>query len=290
MVRVSVGLPIHHRTTAAEIIGWSQAVEQAGLHAVFVTDHPAPSSAWLRRGGHDTLDPFVVLSFAAAATTSLNLHFNLLVAAYRPALVTAKAIATLDSLSGGRVIVGVGVGYLEAEFAALGADYGQRAAVTDATLAALATAWTGEPFGEHATVVLPRPVQVPHPPIWIGGNSLAARRRAVAIGQGWAPMPSSSAAQALLGTPPLEDVGELARRITELHQLSADAGRTERLDVAVIPRSLSGFAAGASSAEQVRDEVGQLVAAGGTVLVANLPSAGFADSAQWLAREVVGQI
>lgn len=289
-MRVSVGLPIHHDTTAAEIIGWSQAVEQAGLHAVFVTDHPAPSSAWLRHGGHHTLDPFVALSFAAAVTTSLALHFNLLVAAYRHPLVTAKAIATLDSLSGGRVIVGVGVGYLEAEFAALGADYEQRAAVTDATVAEMITAWRGEPFGDHGTVVLPAPVQVPHPPIWVGGNSRAARRRAVAIGQGWAPMPSSPAAQALLGTPPLDDVDELAQRITELHQLAADAGRTDRLDVAVIPRSLSGFAAGESIAERARDEIGRLVAAGGTVVVANLPAAGFSEAVQWLADEVTGNL
>jgi probable F420-dependent oxidoreductase len=289
-VRVSVGLPIHHDTTAAEIIGWSQAVERAGLHAVFVTDHPAPTSVWLRRGGHHTLDPFVALSFAAANTTSLGLHFNLLVAAYRHPLVTAKAIASLDSLSGGRVIVGVGVGYLEAEFAALGAEYEQRTAVTDANLAAMITAWTGEPFGEHGTIVLPRPVQVPHPPIWIGGNSRAARRRAVAIGQGWAPMPSSAATQSLLGTPPLDDVDELARRIIELHQLSADSGRTDRLDVAVIPRSLSGFAAGEVGAEQIRDEIGRLVDAGGTVLVANLPAAGFTEAVQWLAEEVAVDI
>lgn len=289
-MRVSVGLPIHHDTTAAEISGWSQAVEQAGLHAVFVTDHPAPSSAWLRHGGHHTLDPFVALSFAAAHTTALSLHFNLLVAAYRHPLVAAKSIASLDSLSGGRVIVGVGVGYLEAEFAALGAEYERRAAVTDANLAAMITAWTGEPFGENGTVVLPPPAQVPHPPIWIGGNSRAARRRAVAFGQGWAPMPSSAAAQALLGTPPLDDVAELARRITDLHQLAADAGRTDRLDVAVIPQSLSGFAAGDAGPEQVRDEIGQLVAAGGTVLVANLPATGFAEAVQWLAQNVAAII
>jgi hypothetical protein len=72
--------------------------------------------------------------------------------------------------------------------------------------------------------------------------------------------------------------------------MSADAGRADRLDVAVIPRSLSGFAAAEAGAEQIRDEIGRLVAAGGTVLVANLPAAGFVDAVQWLANEVVGDI
>ena len=284
-MRVSVGLPIHHDTTAAQIAEWSRLVEGAGLHSVFVTDHPAPTATWLRRGGHPTLDPFVSLSFAAAATSAVRLHFNLLVASYRHPLVTAKAIATLDSLSGGRVIVGVGVGYLQGEFEAIGADHRARSAVTDSTLATMVEAWKGEPFGEQATVVLPRPAQHPHPPIWIGGNTRAAMRRAVAFGQGWAPMPSPAGAQALLGTPPLDDVAELARRIADLHQMSADAGRLDRLDVAVIPQSLSGFSSGAVDVARLRDEIGRLVAAGGTVLVANLPADGFGDAVQVLAQE-----
>jgi len=289
-VRVSVGLPVDDATTAADLARWSQTVERAGLHAVFVTDHPAPTASWLRRGGHPTLDPFVALSFAAATTTSIALHFNLLVAAYRQPLIAAKAIASLDSLSGARVIVGVGVGYLEAEFAALGVSYRDRAALTDETLAAMIAAWKGEPFGDHDTLILPRPAQRPHPAIWIGGNSLAAMRRTVAFGQGWSPMPSTAAARSVLGTPPLDDVAELGRRISRLHDMAHDAGRTDRLDVAVIPQSLSGFSHGSWQVDTLRDEIGSLRAAGGTVLVANVPASGFDEAIAMLAEETVDTI
>ena len=287
-MRVSVGLPVDDGTTAADLATWSQTVERAGLHAVFVTDHPAPTASWLRRGGHPTLDPFVALSFAAASTTSLGLHFNLLVAAYRRPLIAAKAIASLDSLSGARVIVGVG--YLEAEFEALGVSYRDRAALTDETLTAMVTAWKGEPFGDHDTLVLPRPARRPHPPIWIGGNSLAAMRRAVAFGQGWSPMPSSAAARSVLGTPPLDDVVELGRRISRLHDMAHDAGRTDRLDVAVIPQSLSGFSHGSWQVDALRDEIGSLREAGGTVLVANVASSGFDEAIAMLAEETADPI
>lgn len=287
---MSVGLPVDDGTTAADLATWSQTVERAGLHAVFVTDHPAPMASWLRRGGHPTLDPFVALSFAAATTTSVALHFNLLVAAYRQPLIAAKAVASLDSLSGGRVIVGVGVGYLEAEFAALGVSYLDRATLTDETLATMIAAWKGQPLGDHDTVILPRPAQQPHPPIWIGGNSLAAMRRTVAFGQGWSPMPSTAAARSVLGTPPLDDVAELSRRISQLHEMAHDAGRIDRLDVAVIPQSLSGFADGSWQVDTLRDEIGSLRAAGGTVLVANVPASGFDEAIEMLAEEAADPI
>src|SRR5207248_1886493 len=108
------------------VVSLSRAAEAAGFAAVFVTDHPAPPQRWVARGGHQTTDPLVTLAFAAAATTSLRVQTNLFVPAYRHPLVTAKAVATLDVLSEGRVILGVGAGYLEPEFAALGADFDTR--------------------------------------------------------------------------------------------------------------------------------------------------------------------
>ena len=94
--------------------------EQAGFDAAYVTDHPAPTDAWLASGGHQTLDPFVALSFVAAATERLLLQLHVLIVAYRNPFLSAKAIASLDALSGGRVIAGIAAGYLEGEFEALG--------------------------------------------------------------------------------------------------------------------------------------------------------------------------
>src|SRR4051794_41864011 len=173
-MQVSLGLPTHRIDTGAEFVSGdaiasiARAAEDAGFAAVFVTDHPAPPAAWLDRGGHHALDPFVALSFAAAATTRLRLQTNLFVPAYRHPLLSAKAIATLDVLSGGRVIVGVGAGYLEPEFAALGADFERRNDVLDDALGAMTAAWTSDDVDGVTTA--PRPVQQPHPPIWVGGN------------------------------------------------------------------------------------------------------------------------
>ncbi len=136
-MRLSVGLPTHRVDRADEFVTadavaqLAAAAEAAGFDAVFVTDHPFPTDGWLAHGGHHALDPLVALAFAAAATRTLRLHTNLFVLAYRNPFVSAKAIATLDVLSGGRVILGVGAGYLEGEFDALGAPFDERNDATD---------------------------------------------------------------------------------------------------------------------------------------------------------------
>jgi alkanesulfonate monooxygenase SsuD/methylene tetrahydromethanopterin reductase-like flavin-dependent oxidoreductase (luciferase family) len=119
------------------------ALEASGVDACHVTDHPYPPRTWLDAGGHRALDPFVTLSFAAAVTTRLRLHTNVLVAGYRNPVLAAHAIATLDALSGGRMIIGLGMGYLRAEFAALGVDHQRRGALLDQAVAAMTAAWSG---------------------------------------------------------------------------------------------------------------------------------------------------
>lgn len=283
---VSVGLPVDRVAETGQqlddVSTCAQAAERHGFGAVFVTDHPAPDAAWLERG-HPTLDPFVTLAFAGAATERIRLHTNLMVLGYRNPLLAAKAVASLDLLSKGRVLLGVGVGYLRAEFDALGANFTDRARIADDHLGIMTSAFRGEPV-THAgdgyravdTVIQPRPVQQPYPPIWVGGNSAAAMRRAVSYGQGWSPMPSTNAASGALGTPGIEDLSELARRVSVLHRLAAEAGRHEPLDVAVIPTTMAGFAsagvgAGSWDVAEVLDEIGRLREAGGTSLVVNLP-------------------
>jgi probable F420-dependent oxidoreductase len=284
-VKVSLGLPTDRVDLGDEFVSaegvaaCARAAEQTGFDAVFVTDHPFPERRWLETGGHHTIDPFVALSFAAAATTTLRLHTNLLVLPYRNPFLAAKSIASLDVLSGGRLIVGVGAGYLEGEFDALGASYADRGDRSDEALRAMKAAWAGEYVTFEGTgyeapgnLSLPRPAQQPHPPIWVGGNSKRAIRRAVELADGWSPMPSSNRAQKRLGTPGMETLDDLRSRVTLMREMAQEAGRTDPLDVVVIPRALSGFGSGAASTEALLDEVGQLAEAGATWLALNLVS------------------
>jgi probable F420-dependent oxidoreductase len=294
MVLVSVGLPVDRagdpRLLRADGIGEvARAAERAGFAAVFCTDHPAPDADWLATGGHPTVDPFVALSVAAAATTTLRLHTNLLVLGYRNPLLAAKAIATLDVVSGGRSIVGVGVGYLAAEFAALGADFAGRGPLADEALAAMVEAWRAEPLDldgtgwrARQTVVAPAPLQRPHPPLWVGGNSSAAMARAVRFGAGWAPMPSPRGSESALGTPAMPDLAAFATGVERLHELAASAGRVEPLEVVAIPPSLSGFGGPRWRPERALEEMALLTDAGATGFVVNLPGGSVAGSVEEL--------
>ena len=230
-MKFSVELPIG---TPDELMTCAGAIEAAGFDACFVTDHPFPSRAWLTTGGHETLDPFVALSFAAAATRRLRLHTNCLIPAYRNPYLAAKAVATLDACSRGRVILGVAVGYLEPEFEALGVPFAERARRLDEALSAMKAAWAGE---IPDNVVTPGCVQLPHPPIWVGGNSPAAIRRAIAHGRGWSPFPATPRTAEAVHTAAITDSAALARAIVRLRELAEDAGRTEPLDVCFTPFS-----------------------------------------------------
>ena len=139
-------------------------------------------------------DPVATLAFLAARTRRTRLMTNVYVAAYRHPLETAKAFATVDALSGGRVLFGVGAGHVEGEFAALGVPFAERGAITDESIDAILAAWTDEwaphdgPRWRYADVGQgPRPVQQPHPPIWIGGSGKPALRRVARVGDGWIP-------------------------------------------------------------------------------------------------------
>jgi probable F420-dependent oxidoreductase len=171
-----------------------QALEEAGFTTGTVTDHPAPSSRWLDGGGHYAQDPFVMLSLLAGVTTKLRLQTSIVVLPYRNPFVTARAVSSLDVYSNGRVSLGVGAGYLKAEYKALGVDFDNRNALMDEYIQAMKLAWTGEDFTFEGTGytalgnrIRPAPLQKPHPPILIGGNSKLAIRRAVELGDYWAP-------------------------------------------------------------------------------------------------------
>ena len=124
----------------------ARAVERVGFDALSLTEHPIPGARWLESGGHQSLDPFVALAFVAAATERLRLLTHLALAPYRNPFLLAKAAATLDKLSGGRLILGLGAGYQKSEFYALGVDMDERGALFDEVLECLPLHWSGEPF------------------------------------------------------------------------------------------------------------------------------------------------
>jgi probable F420-dependent oxidoreductase len=275
-MRFTIGLPtddVSHASefvTGAAIMECAAAAEAAGFDACFVTDHPAPDSKWLAGGGHHALDPFVALSFAAAATSRLRVQTHILVLPYRNPLLTAKSVLSLDVLSGGRVILGVASGYLKPEFAALGVDFDERNELTDEAIDVMRRVWTedavvaeGRHFRTRGTTMLPHPPQLPHPPIWIGGNSTAAIRRAVERGQGWVPFPNPGGLTSRVRTPELSNVSELARRMQILRDHAAAIGRTDPIDVCFSPF--------AERASEVVDELHALESLGVTWAVLRGP-------------------
>ena len=215
----------------------ARAAEDAGFAACFVTDHPAGDATWLDTGGHHALDPLVALSFAAAATTRLRLLTHVFILPYRNPFLTAKGVLTLDALSGGRFILGTAAGYLRPEFGALGVDFDERNELMDEALDVIRLAWSGEDIayeGRHFKArgvrMRPLPVARPHPPIWIGGNSHTAIRRAVDRAQGWAPFPSTGIARAAK-TAEVGGLDDLRPRIAYARAYAAEVGRTEPLEI-----------------------------------------------------------
>jgi probable F420-dependent oxidoreductase len=183
--------------TPEGIIATACKAEALGFDAVLVNDHiivdGSPRSAvWT-----NTYDPLIALAFIAAHTTRIRLGTSVLIMPYRNPVATAKMMATLDRMSGGRVIAGVGVGWNEAEFKALGVPFHERGARTTEYLRVWQACWApgevsfeGQFFAFANMHVNPKPLQQPHPPIWIGGSSPAALRRAAAFAAVWQPTPT----------------------------------------------------------------------------------------------------
>ncbi len=199
-------------------------VETLGFNGVFLSDHVAlpfelRSAYPYRSDGRFPLtaddlilEPISALSYLSAVTHHVHLGFSVLVLPYRHPVLNAKMLATIDVMSGGRLIVGVGVGWMEEEFDALDADFDARGDLTDEHIAILRSLWsddephvTGSLYSVSGVAISPRPVQRPHPPIWAGGTSGPALRRAANLGDGWHGVRQSP-----------EDVARVTARIAEL--------------------------------------------------------------------------
>ena len=217
----------------------AQRAESLGFDSVWVSDHIilprkvdsfypyAADGVATFRPDEDYYDPLATLNFLAGCTQKIRLGTHVLILPYRNPVLTAKMLSTLDVLSGGRVILGAGVGWMEEEFQALGLDtYAQRGAVTDEYIQLFKELWTKdnpEFHGEHYQLsesgFQPKPVQNPPPPIWIGGHTNPAIRRAAKYGDGWMPIG--------LRPPAILEPEELAEKIARLRRLTVRAGRPE---------------------------------------------------------------
>lgn len=284
--------------TAGAIAEMSRALEQARVSACFATDHPAPSAEWLHANGHDALDPFTALAFVAASSTRLRMFTNILVLPYRNPFLTAKAAATLQVLSGGRFILGVGGGYQQGEFDALGVDFAKRGALLDEALEVIRLAWSGDVVvrrGEHfsfnAVGNHPRPAPDPAPPIWIGGSSDRAVVRAARSGDGWCPYFVRAGQSQINQNTALYTTDQLAGKIARLHELRDELGRSGSFDVAIGP-PLRPQLGSDSEAERYLEEVEAFERAGVTwiTVVPPYPSRqAYLDYVEWFGKAVIAR-
>jgi len=202
-MQIAVTTAFSHHTPIDYIVGAAQRIEAAGFAAVWVPEHvlffpeyessyPYSPDGKVPGDPDGVLDPFTALTFVAAHTTTLRLGTGICLVPQRQPVYTAKMVADLDYLSGGRVDFGVGIGWLEEEFEALGMDFGARAARCNEYMAAMKACWGADPVnfaGETVTInnaaFNPKPVQGPHPPIFVGGESNPALRRVATFADGW---------------------------------------------------------------------------------------------------------
>jgi len=183
--------------TVHDMVSAAQAVEAAGGSFVGVCDHIAiPDNDYARHMSSQWFDPISTLAYVAAKTSTVRVLSTVFIAPYRHPLLSAKQFMTLDHLSGGRTIVGVGAGHVEAEFEALGIDFASRGELLNESIDAMRDAFanehahfTGKFFDYKNVTLAPRPVQQPVP-IWVGGSKKPALRRVAERGDGWIPQGS----------------------------------------------------------------------------------------------------
>src|SRR6185503_15929789 len=220
-----------------QVLAMAARADALGYASIFVTDHVVLPTSMARSvypysatrqlpGGaaQDYLEPLALLGALARETKRARLGTSVLVIPYRHPLVTAKILATLDRLSGGRLILGAGVGWLREEFEAVGAPpFEERGAVTDEYLAFMRQTWTTDPVsfrGRYVRVdnvhALPKPAQPAGIPVWIGGHTDGAVRRAARLGDGWHPL--------IMRPPGLLLPDEYAARVRQLKAWAKEAG------------------------------------------------------------------
>lgn len=224
--------------TRENIVALARRGEELGFNYIAIPDHivipraiasPYPYNPERKMVGADSgdcLEQLVLMAYLAAATSRIRLLTSVMVVPHRNPVHTAKALATIDVLSQGRVTVGCGAGWMDEEFKAIGVPpFAERGKVTDEYLRVFKTLWTEDDprfAGQYANFqdisFLPKPAQKPHPPLWIGGESPAALRRVVALGDAWYPIGSNPQF-------PLDTLERYSQALAGLRQAATNAKR-----------------------------------------------------------------
>lgn len=269
-MQITISLPYPGASpdgTVAACVRLAEAAEAAGAHAVSATDHPFPLVV-TGAPGHQSHDPFTLLGFLAAKTSSVRLQISLLVAGYRNPNLAARLIATLDQVSGGRTMITLGAGYMQAEFAALGVPFDERGQRMREAPAAMRAAWAGTPvhgsglgWNAEGNALFPVCVQSPHPPLWRGGNSPAALAHVARELDGWAALEVGSGRAEQVRTTGLQ-LADLPDAVAGLQERWTAAGRSGRPDVSLV-RSRTDWQ---EDLGRAREEVAELQRAGVTWL------------------------
>jgi probable F420-dependent oxidoreductase len=276
---------------APGLTAMAQAAEQGGLDMIGINDHVvvpgninsaypySDDGVWPGAAVGECLELVTAASFIAAATDRIRLLTSVMVVPYRPAVLAAKMLATVEVLSGGRLTVGCGAGWMREEADAMGVPpFAERGKVTDEYIDAFKRLWTQDApamAGDYVqfdnVVFEPKPLQKPHPPIWIGGEGGAAIRRAARVGDGW--YPSNHNPQHLLDTPERYAKGS-ARLNEEANKLGRDGDSIHRAYLAFYPvdrkarvDAVGGRRIFTGSAEAIRDDIGTFAKEGVETIV-----------------------
>lgn len=276
----------------ADILRVAREADQQGWDWLTLSEHIVMPTAMSEVMGRRFPESLTAAAVVAGATQRVKLLTYVLVLGYRNPVVLAKQVATLDFLSGGRCLLGVGIGHLEGEFAALDAPFRGRGAIADESIRAMKELWTNDQpsfHGKHVQfediVFEPKPVQKPHPPVLIGGNSRAAMRRAARLGDGWLPW--------LIGR---EEIPECLSYIRE--QPGFDSARPFEVVMPLNPPNVEDYShreigptSQPGNREEILAEIHRLAEAGVTVTQVVAPrtsSVGqFLEWIDWFAREII---
>jgi probable F420-dependent oxidoreductase len=221
---VSVQLGVNVRNfgptaTPGNLLRWVRFAEESGFALAMMSDHVAPTPDVAELYPPPFYDPFATLAWLAGATDRLLLGTTVTVLPYRHPLLVARMAANIDRFTGGRFVFGVGVGWSAPEYAALGVPFERRGPIMDEYLAAIVAAWTDDVVSLDGRFVTyrdvgtgPRPARQPHPPVWVGGTSPAAIRRAARFGDAWHPNNAGLEWLRDTGLPALRAAAEAAGR------------------------------------------------------------------------------
>ena len=246
--QLAIGCTLPAQSVASEpaaLASLAQAAEDLGYDSLWLSDHVviperitssypySPDGRFPTLATQPYLEPLAGLGYLAGVTRRVRLGTHVLILPYRHPLLTAKMVATVDNLSGGRVDLGIGVGWMREEFEALGLEervFTRRGAATDEQLRILKTVWTedvasfeGEFYRFDRLGALPHPLQKPYPPIWVGGHSPAALRRTARFGDGWLPIGGRPPAD----LPPAAVAAGWATIRAEAERVGRDASRLQ---------------------------------------------------------------